>query len=48
MHCELFGCIYNDDGECMYNQAPIKIREARACYEEDIEAELDALDGCNF
>ena len=44
MECELYGCIYNEDGSCAYNRAPIQIREARACYEEDIEAELDVLD----
>ena len=43
MSCDLFGCPYNEDGTCGYNKASIKIREARACYEEDIEAELDAL-----
>lgn len=48
MECNLYGCIYNDDGYCRYNNAAIQIREARACYEEDIEARLDALDGCNF
>ena len=42
--CDLFGCYYNEDGICAYNKSEIRIREARACYEEDIEAELDALD----
>lgn len=48
MPCDLFGCPYNEDGACGYNKASIKIREARACYEEDIEAELDALAGNTF
>ena len=49
MPCELFGCVYNDDGYCNYNNAKIKVSQARACYDEirqaDIEAELDYLDG---
>lgn len=40
--CELYGCWYNEDGVCAYNKSDIRIRSARACYEDDIEADLDA------
>lgn len=37
--CELYGCIYNEDGICKYNEAPIKVEYAQACHEEFIEEE---------
>lgn len=33
MSCELLGCIYNDDGDCEYLNAPIRMPYARACHE---------------
>lgn len=35
--CELYGCWYNEDGICNYNNANIKMPSARACNEEDME-----------
>lgn len=46
--CELFGCVYNEDGTCRYCGSDIRIPEARACYEEDFEARLDAADAYSF
>ena len=50
--CELYGCLYNEDGRCGYDNATLKFPYARACHQEiveaSMEAELDALDGCNF
>lgn len=43
------GCLYNQNGRCIYNIAPIQQRISRACYEVlrqvEIEAELDYMDG---
>ena len=38
--CDLYGCQYNQDGICIYDDAKIKISFARACYEVDTEADL--------
>lgn len=35
MSCELCGCIYNDDGICIYDTSNIKIECACACYNDD-------------
>lgn len=35
MSCELCGCIYNDDGRCIYDTSSIKIEYARACYDDE-------------
>lgn len=32
--CAFEGCLYNDDGICKYQNAPIKMNFARACYDE--------------
>ena len=34
--CELYGCLYNEDGRCKYDNAILKFPYARACDEEDI------------
>ena len=35
MSCELFGCMYNDDGRCIYDTSSIKIEYACACYDDE-------------
>lgn len=35
MNCELCGCMYNDDGNCIYDTSIIKIQCARACYDDE-------------
>lgn len=35
MNCELIGCMYNEDGKCIYDTSNIKIPRACACYDED-------------
>lgn len=32
--CPLLGCIYNNDGECMYNCMSIQDHYSCACYDE--------------
>jgi len=48
--CSNYGCYYNHERRCLYNVARLQIRIGRACYPElrqdEIEAELDYLDGC--
>ena len=39
MSCELCGCIYNDDGKCIYDTSSIKIECACACYNDDYPEE---------
>lgn len=39
MNCELCGCIYNDDGRCIYNTSSIRIECACACYNDDYSEE---------
>lgn len=35
--CELYGCIYNEDGECCYADATLKVESAKACNEHDYD-----------
>ena len=39
--CDLYGCVYNDDGECCYDNSDIKVFSQTACndkyYDNDIE-----------
>lgn len=35
MECELYGCIYNEDGRCVYENSSLKFPYARACNDED-------------
>lgn len=37
--CELYGCIYNNDGECEYKNATIQNPYYQACYESDFYPE---------
>ena len=37
MNCELCGCMYNDDGRCIYDTSSIKIE--CACYDDDYSEE---------
>lgn len=39
MNCELCGCMYNDDGICIYDTSSIKIKCACACYNDDYPEE---------
>lgn len=45
--CDNESCQYNKNARCIYNVAKIKIRMARACYDElrqdEIEAYLDSI-----
>lgn len=34
--CELYGCLYNEDGRCGYENATLKFPCYCACQEEDI------------
>lgn len=34
-NCDLHGCIYNEDGECVYDNSDIKIPYNMACYDRD-------------
>lgn len=34
--CELYGCLYNEDGRCNYENATLKFPYVCACREEDI------------
>lgn len=33
--CNICGCVYNDDGECLYDVSPIQMSYERACYERE-------------
>lgn len=35
--CELYGCIYNEDGRCGFDSAPIQIPSSCACYDNDYD-----------
>ena len=35
--CELYGCIYNEDGNCGYDSSAIKIPSACACYDNEYD-----------
>lgn len=37
--CELYGCIYNENGICKYHAASVKLEYAQACHEDFIEEE---------
>lgn len=37
--CNIRGCHYNEDGECLYNISPIKMLYERACYVMPIKGE---------
>lgn len=37
MFCSFQGCIYNQNGECAYENAPVKQPAARACNEPIFE-----------
>ena len=39
--CELYGCLYNEDGHCNYDNANLKFPCARACNEEDIVGDME-------
>lgn len=36
------GCIYMEQGRCIYNIATIQVRVSRACYSEELQAYYDA------
>lgn len=41
--CDMFGCVYcTDSGRCVYSVATIRQRGARACNEEERQAEIEA------
>lgn len=35
--CKYFGCLYNKDGCCNYDNAPLQFPCARACHQEDMD-----------
>lgn len=39
MNCELCGCMYNNDGRCIYDTSSIKIECACTCYNDDYSEE---------
>ena len=45
--CNIQGCLYNEQGYCIYSIANIQQRISKACYEDecqvDIEAEADYM-----
>lgn len=43
MNCELYGCMYNDDGRCIYDASNIKIPRSCACYDDDCVDDLECI-----
>ena len=41
MECELYGCLYNEDGFCGYDNANLKFPYAMACYDQDIVGDME-------
>lgn len=39
--CELYGCLYNEDGYCQYDNATLKFPYVRVCDEEDIRGNAE-------
>lgn len=35
--CDLYDCIYNEDGECMIKYAPVKELYACACLDDEYD-----------
>ena len=50
--CNIKGCLYCEEGRCIFPIANIQQRISKACYEEErqaeIEAELDYTDGYGY
>lgn len=36
------GCLYKQNGRCIYNIAPIQQRSSRACYHDELQADIEA------
>lgn len=34
-NCDLYGCAYNNDGTCCYDDSDVKVTDQMACYEYD-------------
>lgn len=39
---EYNGCLYKQNCRCIYNIAPIQHRPSRACYQDDLQDEIEA------
>ena len=41
--CNYLGCLYNEDGHCKYDEAPLKFPSCRVCYEEDLDRHVEEI-----
>lgn len=37
------GCLYKQNGRCIYSIAPIQIQNSKACYEDEKQAGIEAM-----